>query len=657
MKYNNVDTVQEDRTVGVFESNTSNTSPPGVTLKAYADAKRIPLNTLLTYGVSDVTLLGQPAVRMPYRDREGHEPGVRLRMALDGDNKFRWRTGSKPCLYGLWRLHGGPAVTIVEGESDCHTLWLCGVEAVGLPGASNWKEERDAPELASYERIYVIMEPDKGGEAVQRWLARSAIRERVWLLDLAPFKDPSALYLDDLARFSERWQEAIEKAVSWTAQAEATRYQDRDASYLEAKALLEDPHLLERIGRTMQQSGYAGDVTPPLLGYIALTSRFLDRPMNLSYVAQSAAGKNRAVDAATALMPAEAYYEIDAGSDRALIYTDVPYEHRILIFGEADSIPDEGAAASAVRNLAEKNYLAYDVVEKDPRTGQHQTRHVMKPGPTGLITTSTRSLPHQMNTPVLEIPIPDDATQTRAVLQSKGKDAAGTAPQAPARAPYLALQHYLGTQDAPRVVVPYAEVLANLVPAQAVRMRRDFGQLLTCIKAIAVLYQCQRERSADGAILATIEDYTQARALLAPIFDMIMADGVTPALRSMVAAVTPGEEVSVSALAQRLTLAKSTVSYHVGRAVHGGWLINLEARKGHNARLTLGAPLPEQARALPDPSRVLKVFEPCETYVSDDKDMRNRTDTPESVRGCSGVFERAVQHVSDKVTTKTPEVF
>jgi putative DNA primase/helicase len=147
--------------------------------------------------------MGKPAVHIPYRDHDGHEPAVRLRMAMDGDSKFRWKNGSKPFLYGLWRLHGGPAIALVEGESDCHTLWSCGIEAVGLPGAGNWKEDRDAPELASYERIYVVIEPDKGGQTVQRWLARSAIRERVWLLDLAPCKDPNALYLDDPERFSE----------------------------------------------------------------------------------------------------------------------------------------------------------------------------------------------------------------------------------------------------------------------------------------------------------------------------------------------------------------------------------------------------------------------------------------------------------------------
>ena len=32
-------------------------------------------------------------------------------------------------------------MVLVEGESDCHTLWHHGVEALGIPGASNFKEE------------------------------------------------------------------------------------------------------------------------------------------------------------------------------------------------------------------------------------------------------------------------------------------------------------------------------------------------------------------------------------------------------------------------------------------------------------------------------------------------------------------------------------
>src|SRR5262249_26112360 len=147
--------------------------------------------------------------------------------------------------------------------------------------------------------------------------------------------------------------------------------------------------------------------------------------------------------------------------------------------------------------------------------------------------------------------------------------AAGKAPKPPDLAPYHALQRYLAAQGELRVIVPYADVLAELVPVQAVRMRRDFDQLLTCIKTIALLYQEQHGRTADGEIVAAIDDYAHACKLLGPIFDTIIAEGATPAIRTLVAAVKPDEEIGVSALARRLNVSKSTVSYHVRRAVEG----------------------------------------------------------------------------------------
>ena len=52
--------------------------------------------------------------------------------------------------------------------------------------------------------------------------------------------------------------------------------------------------------------------------------------------------------------------------------------------------------------------------------------------------------------------------------------------------------------------------------ADAVRTRRDFPQLLTAIQAVAFLYQAQRERTAEGWVVATIEDYARAREIFAP---------------------------------------------------------------------------------------------------------------------------------------------
>ena len=452
---------------------------------------------------------------------------------------------------------------IVEAESDCHTLWHQGIPAIGVPGASSWREDRDTPYLDGVDRIYVVIEPDKGGDAFRQWISQSRIRERVYLLTLGEHKDPSGLYLADPEHFSAHWQAALDAAIPWATQANAERQHEAASTYELAKHLLEAPDLLRRIGQAMQQRGYAGRLDPPTLAYVAMTSRLLERPQNLAFIAPSAAGKNRAVDAALELMPEEAYYLEKAGSARALIYNDEDFQHRVVVAAEADSIPEDGPAASAIRSIAADNTMAYDVVEKNANTGRFETRRIVKAGPTGLLTTSTKSLGTQMGTRVLEIPIPDDPQQTRDVLKAHARSVSCSNHAEVDIAPYLALQRWLAAQGEQQVMIPFAEVLAEVVPAQAVRMRRDFRQLLTCIQAVALLHQCLRQKSSEGAILATLEDYQHARELLVPIFDSIVAEGVTPVIRQTVEAITGDEHISEAMSAQRLKLSKSTVHYRV----------------------------------------------------------------------------------------------
>jgi hypothetical protein len=204
--------IEEPRIPG--PSDTGQDRQSGLTLEEYAREKGLPLDFLKSLGISQIPFGGGPALRIPYLGAGGEELAARFRIALDGD-RFRWDSGSKLCLYGQDRLgeaHQAGYVVLVEGESDCHTLWYHGIPALGLPGAANWREDRDAGHLDGIETIFVVIEPDRGGEAVQQWLARSKIRDRVKLIQL-PTKDPSALYLEDRQQFLQRWKAACQQAV------------------------------------------------------------------------------------------------------------------------------------------------------------------------------------------------------------------------------------------------------------------------------------------------------------------------------------------------------------------------------------------------------------------------------------------------------------
>jgi hypothetical protein len=410
-----------------------------------------------------------------------------------------------------------------------------------------------------------------------------------------------------------------------------------NALYEAAKEIIEHPDPMALVERAIVESGYAGDPTPSTLAYIAVTSRLLDRPLNVQFLAQSASGKNFTVDTALRLLPPEAYYKLTASSPRALIYTLEDFRHRTVVLEECDSIPSEGSAASAIRSLVNDAVMSYETVEKDPETGEFKTRKITKDGPTGMITTGVRALDVQMATRLLSCPLPDSPAHTREVLRAQAKEAQGQTavlPQAEIEK-FHSCQRWLAAKNC-RVVIPFASILAEMLPAKAVRERRDFPQLLTVIQTIALMAQRNRPLTQDGVIVATLDDYSRARRIMAPLFDSVAADGITPAIRETVEAVQEGKEVSESELARRLGLAKSTISYRVRGAIRGGWLKNLETHKGSSARLVRGDPLPESRSALPTAENLAEAFEGSK------RDSNSHSNTPEVVgreRNSADAFE------------------
>jgi len=197
-------------------------APAGLFLEEYAEAKRLPPEWLNSIGVRQGRYGKDqaPAVRTVYFRETGNldTASVRFRLNLNGDRKKRhfWRKGDKACLYGAqWAasLRDMGYAVIVEGESDTQTLWKHSFAALGLPGATNWNEERDAPLLDGVPAVYVVIEPDTGGDATLQWLRRSRIAPRARLIRLpSETKDPSALYLSTPDRFRDAFRAAMEAA-------------------------------------------------------------------------------------------------------------------------------------------------------------------------------------------------------------------------------------------------------------------------------------------------------------------------------------------------------------------------------------------------------------------------------------------------------------
>jgi hypothetical protein len=104
--------------------------------------------------------------------------------------------------------------------------------------------------------------------------------------------------------------------------------------------------------------------------------------------------------------------------------------------------------------------------------------------------------------------------------------------------PWHALQIWLKCAEH-RVVIPFANAVADLVPPVAVRLRRDFPTVMSLVQAHALLHQASRERDNEGRIIATLEeDYAIVRGLVKGFMAEAAERAVPKTVRETVIAVS-----------------------------------------------------------------------------------------------------------------------
>lgn len=95
---------------------------------------------------------------------------------------------------------------IVEGESDCWTLWYYGYQALGIPGSSMTKII-EKEHISGFETIFTWKEPDKGGELFVSGIAKRLFEigflGKAKVLSLKGTKDPSELHIKRPGEFKK----------------------------------------------------------------------------------------------------------------------------------------------------------------------------------------------------------------------------------------------------------------------------------------------------------------------------------------------------------------------------------------------------------------------------------------------------------------------
>jgi hypothetical protein len=162
--------------------------------------------------------------------------------------------------------------------------------------------------------------------------------------------------------------------------------------------------------------------------------------------------------------------------------------------------------------------------------------------------------------------------------------------------------------------VPFAKGLAELTKPIAVRLRRDFGALLSLIKAHALLHQATRELDPDGRVIATIDDYATVLDLVGDTIgqnvDACVPGTVKETVRAAEMAIetSDNEYCTNSEVGKLLEIDRSSANRRVNTAIRRGYLKEGE-KKTKPKQIFIGDPLPGDTSIFPDPDELFNIVQ------------------------------------------------
>jgi hypothetical protein len=187
-----------------------------ITVEELAKDKKLPPEFLRSLGLKDTA----GGVDIPYHLPGGSlAPRHQIRYGLKANGGSCWDDNEGPVVaYGLDRLaeaREAGFLCLVEGTSDCWTLWHHKFPALGIPGAS-MTSKLEASHVAGISKLYIIREPDDGGASFVHGfagrLAEIGWKGPAFVVSFYPFKDPNELHQSNPETFREKFQKALSAA-------------------------------------------------------------------------------------------------------------------------------------------------------------------------------------------------------------------------------------------------------------------------------------------------------------------------------------------------------------------------------------------------------------------------------------------------------------
>jgi DNA primase len=318
-----------------------------------------------------------------------------------------------------------------------------------------------------------------------------------------------------------------EKAAEEETEEETTPAPMTAAERDEALAFLKRDDLLDQVAKDVDALGYVGEGTNKRLLYLVAVSRKLEDPLSAIVLSQSGAGKSGLTEAIEKLCPPEDVVLLTRLTPQSLYYTEPGFLDRKLVIVEERYGSME--ADYSIRVLQSRKKLIAAAPVKDPQSGNMRTKVFTVEARAAFIeATTASSVNHENATRCFELQMDETEEQTRRIHERQRLQRTGRGLELRKEAQSVTRRHWNAQRllETLPVVIPFAERLS--FPSSWMRTRRDHARFLNLIEVSAFLHQHQRERTREGAIVASLADYETAYALAGEVLKETLSDVKKP---------------------------------------------------------------------------------------------------------------------------------
>lgn len=361
--------------------------------------------------------------------------------------------------------------------------------------------------------------------------------------------------------------------------------------------------------------GYIGEKKNKLIGFLAVVSRLLQKPLAVLFLSRPGAGKTELQNCICKLAPPEHVIQYTRLTGQSLFYREPnALKNKVLAIEEEGGLKE---ALYSIKTLISSQKLSISATRTDAKTGKFSVDDYTVNGPVVVMvsTTDPDGLDDETKGRFLTLTIDESADQTKKILQAQFTKNTNEWYRTTADEESVLRLHHNMLRMLQPLTVTFTHDLKLHWPFGRLQMRREQGKFISLVKAIVLVHQYQRKtgtiRRVDGTKMAyaqaTQKDIDLALELSREVFARNV-DDVSPTGRTLLAetvalvkeaydgmkTIDPKKELLLSEipftrkeLRERIGWSEPQVRRNLDHLVELGYIGRLTGRQGSTFRYVL----------------------------------------------------------------------